>query len=91
MGGVIGGGLHQSRNPCDAGEPSGAIKKKKNKKGRKSSSVLYSDAARSTRLAIFAYFCLHDFDEILHTCSLLDSPQVFVSFFSIRRFFLELS
>ena len=43
MGGVIGGGLHQSRNPCDAGEPSGAIKKKKNKKSRKSSSVQYSD------------------------------------------------
>ena len=43
MGGAIGGGVHQSRSPCDAGEPSGAIKKKKSKIGRKSSSVQYSE------------------------------------------------
>ena len=44
MGGAIGGGVHQSRSPSDAGEPSGAIKKNNNKIGRKSSSVHYSDA-----------------------------------------------
>ena len=60
MGGAIGGGVHQSRSPCDAGEPSGAIKKENIKKGRKSSSVLYSEATPfsafgsygQTRLAI---------------------------------------